>query len=89
MNYARYIGWSQNDLDGAETIYRGLLEENRHESQMSWLRFALAELLHKKGDRFTALALVEEILKQELSPDGETDSRLREVTLELREMIKE
>ena len=88
MNYARHIGWSRKNIDEAEMIYRGLLEENKHEALMPWVQFCLAELLLGKGDIENALALVEEVLKQEFAPEQETGTRLRKVSLELKEKIE-
>jgi hypothetical protein len=88
MNYARFIGWSQNDIEGAETIYRGLLEENRHESLMPWVKLSLSELLLKRNDIRGALLLTEEVLKQEYSLESESGSRLRNDAFKLNEQIK-
>jgi tetratricopeptide (TPR) repeat protein len=87
MNWARYISWREQDIDGAERILNGILGEANHDVLVPWVKHSLAEIALKRGDKLKALGYLNDILRLIPESDASAQARCREQAVVLKEQI--
>jgi len=64
LNFAIYISWRHNDLDGAERLLNDILENAPFDGVVPHVNSILADIRAKRGDEAGAIALLQESLNR-------------------------